>query len=473
MMLAKSMIGATTALAFIAGLAGTAMAEPTTIRIVLKDLVTTNPVDVAHIERIEAAMASMGTEIEIEIVDLPSAGYAEKLNLMLLSGDIPDLIYFQGGDEQIANQGLLEDWRPWIAKTTYLKDALWPHNVARMDNYPYLLYPFAARTKAPVIRTDWLEQTGLGAPNTLDEWTELLRTLSTSDYDGDGVNNTYAIMAPLNTKELDAVFNQAFGISATWLQDSSGAWVDSRVSDQEREKLAYYNMLYTDGLLDPEFVTKNWEVKEDDFYSGRTALVMGTAGPVVGIYRAKMRQVHPDTELTLLLPPAGVAQGLQATSVSKETRGFAISTLSENKETVVALMDFLASPEGQLLERMGFEGEEFTRDGDDYVLTEKMGSWYPRFMVSNPNFWQPPVDLLAPVAQASLDQGVKFFTPDNAFVFPADLAVDVDAVENFYRTSVFRFISGEMSLDDWDSYVADWNAAGGARLTEYAKTVLK
>ena len=94
-------------------------------------------------------------------------------------------------------------------------------------------------------------------------------------------------------------------------------------------------------------------------------------------------------------------------------------------------------------------------------------------MVANPNAWQPPVDLLAPVAQASLDQGVKFFSADNSFVFPADLAVDVDAAENFYRTSVYRFVSGETSLDDWDAYVADFNAAGGAKLTEYARTVLK
>lgn len=471
-MLGKTLLKTSTALALCVGMAGAAIAEPVTIRVVLKDLVTTNPDDVAHIARIEAAMAAQGNEVNVEIVDLPASGYADKLNLMLLSGDIPDLIYFQGGDEQIANQDLLEDWRPWIEGTENLKDALWPHNVARLDNYPYLLYPFAARSKAPVIRTDWLEQTGLGAPTTLDEWTELLRVLSDSDYDGDGVKNTYGIMAPGNTKELDAVFNQAFGVTGTWIQNG-GDWVDARVSDQERAKLEYYHMLYTDGLLDPEFITKNWEVKEDDLYAGRVGVVMGTAGPVVGIYRAKMRQVHPGTELTLLQPPAGVSQGLQATSVSKETRGFAMSVLSENKEAVVAFVDFLAGPEGQFMERLGFEGRHHTNNGGTVAITEDLGSWWPRFMVANPNAWQPPVDLLAPVAQASLDQGVEFFSADNSFVFPAELAVDVDAAENFYRTSVFRFISGELSFDDWDAYVADFNAAGGTKLTDYARTVLK
>jgi len=471
-MLGNIILKTTTALALAVGLASAAYAEPVTIRVVAKDLLTTNPEDVAHIARIEAAMAAQGTDINIEIVDLPSAGYADKLKLMLLSGDVPDLIYFQGGDKLFADQGLLEDWRPWLDKTTYLKKALWPQTVSRLENYPYLIHMFPARTKAPLIRTDWLAKTGLDAPQTLDEWTALMRVLAKSDYDGDGKQNTYAIMAPGNTKELDAVFDQAFGITGTWLQ-KDGQWIDARVSDQERAKLTYYRMLYADGLLDPEFITKNWEVKEDDLYGGKVAIVMGTAGPVVGIYLAKMRQVHPGTDLTLLAPPAGVGQGYKAISVAKETRGFAISTLSENKDAVVAFMDFMASPEGQMFERLGFEGEQYTRSGDTITVTDKLGTWYPRFVSDNPSAWTPPVNLMAPVAQASLDQGVKYFVADNSFVFPADLAVDVDATENFYRTSVYRFISGEMSLDDWDQYVADFNAAGGAKLTEYARTVLK
>jgi putative aldouronate transport system substrate-binding protein len=123
---------------------------------------------------------------------------------------------------------------------------------------------------------------------------------------------------------------------------------------------------------------------------------------------------------------------------------------------------------------MGFEGTHFTNDAGTIALTDEAGNWWPRFLVVNPSAWTAPIDLLSPVAQASMDQGVRFFAADNAFVFPSDMAVDVDAAENLYRTSVFRFISGEMSLDsDWDQYVADFNAAGGANLTAYARTVLE
>ncbi|WP_404406556.1 extracellular solute-binding protein [Pelagibacterium halotolerans] len=471
-MLAKTLMASVAALALGAGLAGAALAQPVTIRVVAKDLLTTNPQDVAHIERIEEAMAAQGTEIDIEIVDLPSAGYQDKLALMLLSGDIPDLIYFQGGDEQFANQGLFEDWRPWIEETEHLQEALWPHNGDRLDNYPYLLYVFPARTKSPVMREDWLEQTGLERPQTLEEWTEMMRVLAASDYDGNGEEDTYGIIAPDNTAELDAVFNQAFGVATTWMQDENGEWINARVSDAERDKLEYYQMLFAEGLLDPEFITSNWEVKEDKFYTGKVGIVMGTAGPVVDIYRTKMRQINDGAELVLLDPPAGVGQGLEAVDVSKESRGFALSALSENKEEVVALMDFLASPEGQTFERMGFEGEHYTNDGGSYEITEAMGTWYSRFMIAQPSAWTPPVDLLSPVAQASLEQGAHYFTPDNAFVWHAEYAADVDAAENYYRTSVYRFVSGEWSMDQWDQYVQGWYDAGGQRMTDYARTVL-
>lgn len=438
-----------------------------TVRIVMKDLLTTNPEDVAHIARIEQALRNQGHDITLEIVDLPSGGYAEKLNLMLLSGDIPDLIYFQGGDEQIANQGVLRDLGPLISGTEHLASAIWPHNQARMNNYPYLLYVFPARTKAPVIRADLLEATGLGIPSNLKEWDTLLRAIPGTEVSGTVFK--YGIIAPKNTKELDAIFDPAFGIEQTWAKNDAGNWIHSRISDGERAKLTWYASLFADGVLDPEFVTSNWEVKEDKFYTGKVGVVLGTAGPVVGIYESKMAQVNPGVELALLTPP----NGIQAIDVSKESRGLSIPVTTNNTDAVMAFLDFMASPEGQLLDRLGFEGEHYTRDGDTLTPTEKLGAWYPRFFYDNPSYYEPPISPLSPLAQSSLQQGVDLFRADNSFVFPSELSAAVDGAESYYRTSVFRMISGDLSIEnDWDGFVEGWLAAGGQKMIDYARTVL-
>ena len=457
-------LAATPALAM---LPGRAMAASGTIRIVMKDLLTSNPEDVAHVARIEEALAARGHDIKIEIIDLPSEGYAEKLNLMLLSGDVPDIIYFQGGDEQIAQQGVLMDLNPLIAKTEHLSKALWPHNTARLGNYPHLLYVYPARTKAPVMRKDLLEATGLSAPTSLEEWDALLRAIPGTEIGGKAVK--HGIIAPNNTAELDAIFDPAFGIEQTWMKNADGELIHSRISEGERAKLAWYASLFADGVLDPEFITSNWEVKEDKFYTGQVGVVMGTAGPVVGIYEAKMAQVNPGAELVLLAPPAGI----QAVDVSKESRGFAIPVTTKNTDAIMAFFDFVASPEGQMMERLGFEGEHYTREGDTLTATDKLGAWYPRFIYANPNYHQPPLSPLSPLAQSALQQGVDFFRADNTFVWSPDLAAAVDGAETYYRTNVFRFVSGELSTEnDWDAFVAGWLAAGGQAMTDHARTVM-
>lgn len=470
-MLGRLILGATTAVALMASVAMPAFADPVTIRVVSKDLTTSNPDDVKLMKAYEEALKTKGTDIHIQVIDLPSSGYADKLSAMLLSGDIPDLIYFQGGDAKMAEQGVLEDWNNWLPKTTYLKDALFPHNVERLKNYPYLLYVYPPRMPQPVIRADWLEKSGVAAPKTTDDYVTLFKAIKDGDLDGNGKADSYGVTTADNTQELDAIFNQAFGVTGTWLKNDAGEWIHARVSAAEKAKIAFYASLREQGLYDPEFITTKWDVKEDKFYSGRAGVIFGSSAEVIDIYGGKMRQAHPDVTLSLLSPPKGPAgQGLMALDVSKESRGLAIATTSEHKEEVVKLLDFIASPEGQAIERLGFAGEQYTKDGKTIKPTDKLATWYARFLVAAN--WQPPVQWLSEAAQQSLKTISADFKPDNAFVWPAEYATDIDATENVYRAWVYKFVSGEAKMDQWDQFVSEWNGAGGEKMTEYARTVL-
>jgi putative aldouronate transport system substrate-binding protein len=469
----RKLLLASTALALTVALGLPALAQSTPIRIVGKDLLTTNPDDVNHIQRIEDAMKAKGHDVDLQLVDLPGATYADALGVMLLSGDIPDLIYFQGGDQKMAEQGILEDLTSWIEQLPNIKAALWPHNVERLRNYPYLLYIFPPRAPQPLIRTDWLEKTGMEPPDTIEEYEQLFAAIRDGDLDGDGQANTVGVTAFLNTNELDSIFNQAFGITSTWMKNEAGEWVHSRVTPQERDKIAWYAKLAAEGLFDKEYVTNTFDVKEEKFYTGRAGVIFASSPEVADIYHGKMAQAHPGEEITLtLLPvPSGPGgQGLAAMDVSKEARGWAISTVSAHKAEVAALLDFLASPEGQVLDRLGFEGREYTRNGDQITYLPPISTWYARFF--NAYNWQPPSDWKTPAAQAHLKNLTSGFAPDNVFVWPPDYAADLDATENVYRSWVARFITGEASMDQWDQYVQEWNAAGGQRLTEYARSVL-
>jgi len=215
-------------------------------------------------------------------------------------------------------------------------------------------------------------------------------------------------------------------------------------------------------------------VKEDKFYTGKAGVVFGSSPEVIDIYAGKMRQAHPgeDISLTLLPIPSGPGgQGLAAVDVSKESRGWAISSLSEHKEEAFKVLDFMASKEGQDIDRMGFEGTQYTKDASGAVtFTDQISTWYARFF--NAANWTPPTPLLSATAQEALDTIKANFVADNAFVWPAEYAADVDATEQVYRSWVAKFVTGEAGIDQWDAFVAEYNAAGGERMAEHARTVL-
>ncbi|TPW32951.1 extracellular solute-binding protein [Pararhizobium mangrovi] len=464
--------GAAAALLASTILSGPASAAPVTIRVALKDFLSTDPTAVAYVAQVEKAMAKRGHDIHIELVDLPSSGYADALGIMLLSRDIPDLIYFQGGDEKFASQGVLEDWRPYIEKTKYLKNALYPHNKARLDNYPYLLYVHPLRAWQPVVREDWLKKAGAKPPETTKAFAALLRTLHEHDFDNDGTKNTWGITAAGSLEELDGFLNPAFGIDATWLKDEEGAWVNSQISDEERDKLKYYHQLFKDGLLDPEYITLNWQTKEDKFYTGRAGVVSASNAENVVTYETKMRALHPDVSLTVLDPPLGPkGQGLAAVDVSKESRGWALSALSEHKQEVVALLDFMASPEGQFMERLGVPGIHYKKEGDQIKPLAALGSWESPFLVASN--YDPPIELLPASAEKYIDNTQRYFLADNKFSYPPEYAAALDAATNVYNAFAYELVSGKANFDQWDDYVAQWKSSGGSQLTEYAKQVLK
>lgn len=454
---------------------------PAKIRIVRKDDLSTDPVTVDFYDRLEKMLAEKADiHVNFEIVDMPQGDYAEKLNLMLFGGEIPDMIYFQGGDQQIAQQGLLEDLRPYIEKSKYLKNALESHTLERIENYPYLLHAKPISPKAPVIRQDWLEKASSGKAlldnPTVDNYLAFFRELIASP-PGGADKPKYAITTSGTLAELDFIFDMAFGNNQTWLKQADGTYKYNRVSETEKNKLAFYHQLYEEGLLDPQYITKKWDTKEKSFYDNESAIIVGTVGAVVDIYNSKMTQVHGDGASLAVLPAAkGEYQGFGATDVTKESRGMAISSQSPHKEIVFEIFDFLASPEGQQFTRLGYEGEHYNVKDGKIELTEKYyAEWQTRFW--EPTEFETSHPLGTPLHSEpglkSLEMANAYFVGDNNFL-PLEEHIPLwDAMNNLYVEFATDVVTGKRSIDQFDTFVSEWNKAGGEMITKYANEILK
>ena len=445
-----------------------------TLKIAFKDEGPSNPVAVQYFDELEKALKrDKNLDVNFEQVELPQGNYAEKLNLLLYSGEIPDIIYFQGGDTQISQQGLLEDLTPYIEESEYIKDVLYPFNEKRLENYPYLLWIKPLSQKTPVIRGDWFEQMessqALMEDPTVDHYYAFFKEL-VEKAPGNG-KPTSAVTVAGDIAELDFIFNMAFGITNTWIETEDG-YQYAKTTEYEKNKLEFYHKLYEEGLLDPQYLTKAWDTKEKAFYDGDVGVIVGTNGKVIDLYNGKMTQVNGEAAELVVLPPAkGVAQGFGATDITKESRGVAISSQSEHKDIAFQVLDYLASPQGQLLDRLGFEGDHYQVVDGQIELNDKYYSeWYSRF-------WEPaefnpetPVKtpLLSEPAAQSAEIVNEFYSEDNSFIIPDEFVANWDAMENLYKEYASDIITGKRPIDDFDQFVEEWKNAGGEQITEYA-----
>lgn len=448
--------------------------KPVTIAIVDKDLTP----DDKLLKGIEEGMKTEGKNVKLQIVPVQSGTYSEKLGLLLQSGNIPDLIYFQGGDYQFAvTQKILEDLTPYIEKSTYVKASMNEYNKERTKNYPYLVWLSPTSNSVPVVRQDWLNKTASGkdllANPTIDNYYNFLKEVK----DKNGAKFAYTTAGTLD--ELDATFGQAFGLTSTWIKGSDGKYAFGKTTSFEKDKLEFYAKLYKEGLLDPEFLTKKWDTKEKAFYDGQAAVIAGTQGKVIDIYNNKtMSQNGATAKLTPLPPAKGKGQGYTPVDVSKESRGFAIGKTSKNKDMAFAVLEFLASPKGQMLDKLGVEGEQYNIVDNKIKLTDKFAEWYARFVESTVNFkpdkpFDPSTPYLSEPATKSLEMMASMSSKDNSFIIPAELATKWDACNALYKEFAANVVTGKKSIADFDKFVQDWNAAGGKEMTEYANKTIK
>ncbi|MGD7006897.1 extracellular solute-binding protein [Metabacillus sp. 84] len=460
--------------------ASTTDSKKGTIKLVLKDEDPSNPATKKYFSNLEKALKEdEKLDVKFELVQMPQGNYAEKLNLLLYSGDIPDMIYFQGGDQQISGQDLLEDLTPYLEKSKHLKSIMEPYNEKRMKNYPYLLWIKPLDFKTPVIRSDWFNQLSSSKALMADPSPENYKAFFKEliEKAPGGGKPKYAITAAGDIAELDSIFNMAFGINQTWLEKSDGTYEYAKVSEKEKAKLEFYSELYKEGLLDPQFATKQWDTKEKAFYDGEAGVITGTNGKVIDIYNGKMTQVNgKEAALTVLPPSKGESQGYGATDVSKESRGIAISSQSKNKELAFKVLDYLASPEGQMLDRIGFEGEHYQQSGDQLELTEKYYSeWYARFW--EPAAFETEKPLKTPLLSEPAEESAKlvrdYYSEDNKVMLDEEASAKWDATENLYKEFSADVITGKKPVSDFEKFAEDWEKAGGAEITEFVNGKLK
>ncbi|WP_114855438.1 extracellular solute-binding protein [Brachybacterium sp. YJGR34] len=433
--------------------------------------------------------------IEITWANEPDEVWAEKKNLLLASGELPDALFNTGlTDAEVAKYGdngtllALEDLilehaptlhgileqRPDIrsAMTTSDGHIYTLPSVEEMGlvEFPTMLF----------INTVWLDELGMGVPTTVEEYHEAL--LAFRESKGSGALPLSFIGAGAIADLIAALGGQADNPDHRIVQDGEVLFTADK--DGFRDAIATLHTWYGEGLIDQEAFAQDYV----------TFIAKGKADPqtlgsfsfwecpeVVGPDRAEQYQIVP-----ILPGPDGVQRACAANNQEINRGAFAITRTSQYAAATLRWADMLFDPVMSAQANWGPIGisQEMNADGmleqipvsggeTEQERRVKVAPGGPKIITAE-DF--ETVVLPEPRAAERQGQIAEFYAPHraNEKYPPVMLSVEelnrISTLESDVRTLVDEkvatwIVKGGIE-DEWDGYVAQLEQIGLSEVAE-------
>jgi putative aldouronate transport system substrate-binding protein len=306
--------------------------------------------------------------------------YGDKTKLWAASGQLPDAFFFDqtSGDlvNQWSEQGIIkplpDDMSPYpnLKKYVDLPDV---SGAAASDGKNYFIPRMLAnRNELPMdrgleIRKDWMDELGLKDPTTYDELKNVLKTIADTKH-------VIGITAGGIGWLRESVF-QNINPASQWWQKVNGQWVPGWMTDGYAEQIAQIRDLYKSGLLDKDFALPNNDA-EGKFMQGKAAALV-TTPKTMNAEPPMWNKANPNSNIldhVKILPPVPATDGknyLYGYFDYWSGTLFGGKTTDEKQQRLLALMDWLASPEGQKTTQYGLEGVDWDASGDKVISKHK------------------------------------------------------------------------------------------------------
>lgn len=479
---------------------GTADKEPLQLKIILTTgnnghvVNSTNINEDKYVKKLEELS---NTELEFEL--LPHENYEQSLSLTLAGGDLPDILQTKGiNTAEIApaiDAGVLMPLNDLIdAHAPNLKAKVpadsWKSGRVAKDGVIYGIPGDNAITNGTVvyIRKDWLDNLGLEAPRTVEEYIEVLRAFRDDDPNGNGQNDEI----PFSGRERYSHTGHFFGaydvpLNAWRLVD--GKLTPNHVRPEMKEALAIYRQLYEEKLLDNEFITQPGNVWDNKIVTGQVGM-WAHAATYPDTWLNRLKENVPEGEIALIpapVGPSGNPGGVYAIGSSVSDFVWTIpTTVDEDKAVeIIKFFDWFYSDEVPAeFFLYGIEGDTYTKDGDkinykypstkeEYDAESFHQEWLhftgPKVHLTDETFirGRNMGDLIFEGISVGLSGGIVNDGLDMPTLPALQARPELDHNGLFQEISA-KIIAGQEPLDAFDDYVADWRARGGDQWIEEA-----
>lgn len=338
------------------------------------------------------------TGINLEFDIPPVADAQQKLNLMLASGDLPDVIIgcaIRLDQLQIlADQGLVVALDDYIAEygtefrqvfETFpqVKDLITLAD-GKIYGLPHIndCYHCSMSQKMWVYQP-WLDKLGLDVPTTTEEFYQMLKAFKEQDPNGNGKADEIPLSGTQRANggwhsQLDQFLMNSFvyndgvtGNNAPSLILEDGTIKAAFTQPGWQEGLIYLNKLYSEGLIDPQVFTNDGNQLRQLGENPDVPILGATGAGWYGVFTQNGGPSGRWKEFTPIAPLEGPSGLRQTPHTPYQPTGgqadFVITNVAQNPLAAFRMADVFYGFDSTTRSVFGPEGEDWVRAGADDV----------------------------------------------------------------------------------------------------------
>lgn len=458
---------------------------------------------------IDAAEAATG--VKLEFIEVGDSTAAEQFNLMVASGDMPDLIpaseYYTSGLTMAYEEDIILDINDYAEEYMPNYNAVFDtldektQSEALSDGMMLAFRIIADGSYSGngfVTRKDWMDELGIEWADkeliSLDDFTDYLRAIHTN-YD-----TTYTYYMTNGLIELQAAFDTSipalvsdgfmtFVTSAIFREGNTvkSGWI----TDGYRAYLEWIRMMMEEGVLYEDFLAmENSRLVMNEYCgTGNTGVWTANADKIEETAAYATEESYGVAAVpNVTADPSQPYVWLQDVSLVSTNVGFSISTSCTQPELVCQWMNYFWTTDGYYLANYGIEGESYHMEGGEALFdwdqpVTMTGRNAPNAEMAQQLFtmmrftsFYADHDRLLPTFPESALNAIRVWTADGSDerYYPTTLQSSFTVEENaeiakyeqdmltYAQEVCLKFMTGETALTDaaWDEYVLTMEQMG-------------
>lgn len=332
------------------------------------------------------------TNIHLEWQLLPAEDNLTKLNLIMASGQLPDLVSYGDGStaksifDKYGSQGaiiplndLIDQNAPNIKNLLANPPYKVPNFKAEITGSDGKLYSLPTLTEVHTgeifcIRQDWLDKLKLKVPTTTEELYTVLKAFKEKDPNGNGQADEIPFAPDGGLPDITTLMN-AFGAHESYYADSKDNSIKfGPIDDKYKEGLTFANKLFKEGLIDKTYINKNTEEFRAKISKNQVGMFYAWPMSGLGFANTAVQKLDKSFKYVAMLPVAG-PNGDRFKERPQPMVAPRTVITSANKHPVETMkyLDYIYSEEGNRLMNYGIEGTDYTLDASgNPIFTDKI-----------------------------------------------------------------------------------------------------